>query len=76
VLSLDSELEKAFDMIDKNAKRALTFEQWSVINRALCGARLELNGVTMGKKRERVEALGDALTALNDFEEIASTPSR
>ncbi len=58
-------------MNNKTLKRALTFEQWSTINRALCGARLELNGYTTGDTRkERLDSLSRALDALNDFEEI------
>jgi len=50
-----------------NDKRVLTFEQWSTINRALCGARLELQGNTVRTKLERLDALSNALDALNDF---------
>ena len=52
--------------IDFDCKRALTFEQWSTINRALCGARLELNGTTLGTVKERLAALRDAIKAIND----------
>lgn len=55
-------------------KRVLTFEQWSTINRALCGARLELanpKATNESTKVERRFAVSEALDALNNFEEIA-----
>lgn len=52
-----------------NNLRALTFEQWSTINVALCGARLGLNGVLTDPIRCRKE-LDEAINALNEFKEI------
>jgi len=52
-------------------KRTLTFEQWSTINRALCGARLELRGCrNLRSKQERLNALNDAVDVINDFKEV------
>lgn len=54
-----------------NNLRALTFEQWSTINRALCGARLDLGCSSRYTKHERLDELNKAMDALNDFKEIA-----
>ncbi len=52
--------------------RALTYEQWSMINVALCGARLEIGGNPGRRpKHERLDMLSKAIDALNDFEEIS-----
>jgi len=51
----------------KNEVRSLTFEQWCTINQALCGARLELNGVKNKPIAVRRASLDDAIDELNKF---------
>jgi hypothetical protein len=56
---------------NKATLRAFTFTEWMVINRALCWARLELNGVKAGEtRRERRERIGEAIVVLNEYREM------
>ena len=52
-------------MLEHPENYTLTREEWSLVNRALCGARLEMQFPSKGNRKERLIRVAEALDIIS-----------